>query len=134
LRRAASARFAVWESLDEISSLTEFHVIVANSRIGDEFSIGRYVRRIPPIRADDKRDACDEILVSEENFVERFPDCERARCALGNLYDVARLRGAESHTRSRRLPSTRHASRVIKMSFDDFAELVQPDSARFAMA
>jgi Ala-tRNA(Pro) deacylase len=77
----------------------------------------------------------DVTLSAENDFKERFPDCEvGAMPPFGNLYGLP-VYIAHSLTEQPEIAFNAGTHReVIKMSFADFAELVQPTVLNFAMA
>ncbi len=71
---------------------------------------------------------CDEVkFASEEEFRERFPDCETgAMPPFGNLYGMD-VYVAESLTQNEEIAFNAGShTEVIKLSFNDFERLVQP--------
>ena len=74
----------------------------------------------------------DVDLASEKEFKDRFPDCEiGAMPPFGNLYNVP-VYLAQSFTEEPEIAFNAGTHRdAIKMSFDDFAALVQPNVIDF---
>lgn len=74
-------------------------------------------------------------LATEDDFIERFPDCELgAMPPFGNLYGLP-VYVAESLAEEPEIVFNAGTHReVIKMSFADFAELVQPTVLDFTTA
>jgi Ala-tRNA(Pro) deacylase len=75
----------------------------------------------------------DVKLATEDEFIERFPDCELgAMPPFGNLYGL-RVYVARSLSDEPEIAFNAGTHReVIKMSFADFADLVQPTVLDFA--
>ena len=72
-------------------------------------------------------------LASEEEFKERFPDCETgAMPPFGNLYDMP-VFADESLARDKEIAFNAGSHlELIRMAWDDFEKLVKPRTARFA--
>ncbi len=72
-------------------------------------------------------------LASEQEFKDKFPDCETgAMPPFGNLYDIPVL-ADESLTRDKEIAFNAGSHReLIRMDWDDFEKLVKPRIARFA--
>ncbi len=76
---------------------------------------------------------CDEVkFVSEEQFKEKFPDCETgAMPPFGNLYGM-KVYLAESLTGNQEIAFNAGShTEIIKMALSDFQRLVQPKVASF---
>lgn len=72
-------------------------------------------------------------LATEQEFKDKFPDCETgAMPPFGNLYDIPVL-ADESLTRDKEIAfnSGTHLE-LVRMAWDDFQRLVKPQMARFA--
>ncbi len=73
-------------------------------------------------------------LASEEEFKERFPDCETgAMPPFGNLYDMA-LFADESLARDKEIAFNAGSHReLVRLGWQDFVRLAEPKIVRFAV-
>ncbi len=74
-------------------------------------------------------------LASEDDFRDRFPDCEvGAMPPFGNLYDM-QVYVAEALSQDQEIAFNAGShTELIKLSYEDFARLVKPTVAKFAAA
>jgi Ala-tRNA(Pro) deacylase len=72
-------------------------------------------------------------LASEEEFKERFPDCETgAMPPFGNLYDMP-VFADESLARDKEIAFNAGSHReLVRLAWEDFVRLVEPKVVRFA--
>jgi Ala-tRNA(Pro) deacylase len=73
-------------------------------------------------------------LASEQEFRERFPDCETgAMPPFGNLYDMP-VFADESLARDKEIAFNAGSHReLMRLTWDDFVRLVEPKTVRFAV-
>lgn len=72
-------------------------------------------------------------LASEEEFKERFPDCETgAMPPFGNLYDMP-VFADESLARDKEIAFNAGSHReLVRLAWEDFVRLAEPNTVRFA--
>jgi len=72
-------------------------------------------------------------LASEEEFKERFPDCETgAMPPFGNLYDMP-VFADESLARDKEIAFNAGSHReLVRLAWEDFVRLAEPKTVRFA--
>jgi Ala-tRNA(Pro) deacylase len=76
--------------------------------------------------------AANTELASEQEFKDKFPDCQTgAMPPFGNLYDMP-VFADESLTRDKEIAFNAGSLELIRMAWDDFEKLVKPRMARFA--
>jgi Ala-tRNA(Pro) deacylase len=77
--------------------------------------------------------ATDAVLASEEEFKDRFPDCETgAMPPFGNLYDLP-IFADESLSCDKEIAFNAGSHReLVQMAWQDFERLVKPRVAKFA--
>jgi Ala-tRNA(Pro) deacylase len=77
--------------------------------------------------------ATNAVLATEQEFKDKFPDCETgAMPPFGNLYDLPVL-ADDSLTRDKEIAFNAGSHReLVRMAWDDFEKLVKPRMARFA--
>ena len=77
--------------------------------------------------------ASNAALASEQEFKDKFPDCQTgAMPPFGNLYDMP-VFADESLTRDKEIAFNAGSHlELIRMAWDDFEKLVKPRIARFA--
>ena len=77
--------------------------------------------------------ATNAALASEQEFKDKFPDCQTgAMPPFGNLYDMP-VFADESLTRDKEIAFNAGSHlELIRMAWDDFQRLVKPRMARFA--
>ena len=77
--------------------------------------------------------ATDVALATEQEFKDKFPDCQTgAMPPFGNLYDMP-VYADESLTRDKEIAFNAGTHlELVRMAWDDFQRLVKPQMARFA--
>jgi len=77
--------------------------------------------------------ATHAVLASEQEFKDRFPDCETgAMPPFGNLYDLPAF-ADESLSRDKEIAFNAGSHReLVRMAWEDFGRLVKPRMAKFA--